>query len=68
MEVLQNRPNTAIHFSSAIQFENQPLLSYLAKKSAIWQQWLQDDKDFETKYFKKYLEAILMIEGRIKIL
>ena len=31
-------PNRPIYFSSAIQFENQPLLSYLAEKSAIWQQ------------------------------
>ena len=32
-------------FSPAIQFKKRPLLSYLAEKSAIWQQWL-------SKYFK----------------
>lgn len=31
MKVLQNRPNTAIYFSSVIQFKYRPLLNYLAK-------------------------------------
>ena len=40
MEILSNRPISAIYFSSAIEFENRPLLGYLAEKSAIRPLWI----------------------------